>query len=261
MLLKKVEENSFAHFKYLPGILGYKVKRGPAGTIINCGLGTSMFNIVCETKVSINDNIEDMVDAVIKEYDCQPFAWWLGQGAGREALGEVLQAKGLVVETVEHAMVCDLDAIDPAEFSRNDAGLSIKLVENKEELADFISVLLPYDPAAQTFYESLVDPKRSSKEKLFVGYAGGGFPIAIGSVYLHEDTGGIFCLITAQSSRGRGYGSAMMRYMMAFIKEGGMRYATLSASSDSGYRIYQRLGFEKVGELECYEWHGASSPG
>jgi ribosomal protein S18 acetylase RimI-like enzyme len=260
MLLKKIEENSFAHFKYLPGLLGYKVKRCTAGTIINCGLGTSMFNIVCETRVNSNENVETMVDAVIKEYDCQPFAWWLGQEANSKELGEVLQDKGFIVETVEHAMVCDLDNFDHGEFTHNNIGLNIKLVENKDDLADFISVLLPYDSAAQTFYARLADPKQSSKEKLFIGYAGGGFPMVIGSVYLHEDTGGIFCLITAESSRGRGYGTAMMRYMMAVIKQSGMRYATLSASSDSGYRIYQRLGFEKVGELECYEWRGGAPP-
>jgi ribosomal protein S18 acetylase RimI-like enzyme len=256
MLVKKVEANSFSHFRYLPKLLGYKVKNGLAGTIINCGLGTSMFNIVCDTKFSNNENMESMVNDVIKEYKHQPFAWWLGEESNRKELGKILQNKGFVVETVEHAMICDLSNFDTGEGSDGESDLSIKLVADQDDLADFISVLLPYDPAAKTFYESLVDPNRSSQEKLFVGTVDGAFPVVIGSVHLSGDTGGIFCLITTESSRGRGYGTAMMQYMMSFIKEKGMRYATLSASSDSGYRIYQRLGFEKVGEFECYEWQG-----
>lgn len=31
---------------------------------------------------------------------------------------------------------------------------------------------------------------------------------------------------------------------------------TLSASSDSGYHIYERLGFSKAGKFECFEYKG-----
>jgi hypothetical protein len=39
-------------------------------------------------------------------------------------------------------------------------------------------------------------------------------------------------------------------------KENICEFVTLSASSDSGYRIYERLGFRKVREFECFEYKG-----
>lgn len=46
----------------------------------------------------------------------------------------------------------------------------------------------------------------------------------------------------------------MMRKLMSFSINENYKFATLCASSDSGYRIYNRLDFSKVGELVCYEF-------
>ncbi|MCM1002065.1 hypothetical protein [Wolbachia pipientis] len=46
-MLEKIKQNTFGHFKYLPEATGFSIKTDQALTIINCGLGSSMFNIVC----------------------------------------------------------------------------------------------------------------------------------------------------------------------------------------------------------------------
>ncbi|MEY2393374.1 hypothetical protein [Wolbachia endosymbiont of Tettigetta isshikii] len=46
----------------------------------------------------------------------------------------------------------------------------------------------------------------------------------------------------------------MITHLMDIAREIGVRYATLSASSDSGYRIYERLGFHTFDQFECFEW-------
>jgi hypothetical protein len=46
----------------------------------------------------------------------------------------------------------------------------------------------------------------------------------------------------------------MMSYLLGYAKRSRSLNVTLSASSDSGYRIYERLGFKKVGEFECFEY-------
>lgn len=47
----RVEENLVGHFKYLPQALGFSVTESVEGTLINCGLGSSMFNIVCASNL------------------------------------------------------------------------------------------------------------------------------------------------------------------------------------------------------------------
>jgi ribosomal protein S18 acetylase RimI-like enzyme len=66
----------------------------------------------------------------------------------------------------------------------------------------------------------------------------------------------IFNLITSEDKRGKGYGTQMMDHLLTYTKNEYLSYATLLASSNSGYRIYQRLGFETLGQFECFEWDG-----
>ena len=51
----------------------------------------------------------------------------------------------------------------------------------------------------------------------------------------------------------------MMKYLMVEAKDNGAKYATLSASSDSGYKIYEALGFKSLGQFECFEWKANGS--
>lgn len=44
--------------------------------------------------------------------------------------------------------------------------------------------------------------------------------------------------------------------LMKTVKDNDCWFVTLSASSDSGYRIYERLGFHKIGEFGCFEYKG-----
>lgn len=49
MNIETIEKNAFGHFRYLPKLLRFDVDDNKQLTAINCGLGTSMFNIVCDT--------------------------------------------------------------------------------------------------------------------------------------------------------------------------------------------------------------------
>ena len=51
-----------------------------------------------------------------------------------------------------------------------------------------------------------------------------------------------------------GYGTDIMIHLLKMAKAQGSQYATLSASSDQGYRIYERLGFKAFGEFSCFEY-------
>ena len=94
-------------------------------------------------------------------------------------------------------------------------------------------------------------------EKLFIGYDRGE-PAVIASLYVNREgyAAGIFNLITKEDKRGKGFGTQMMHHLLNYAKNSYLNYACLLASSDSGYRIYQRLVFETLGKFECFEWEG-----
>lgn len=248
------EQNHLGHFMFLPKRLGYDLAEVQGVTIINCGLPTSMFNIAYGSP--LGSYAADTVQEIMGAYNHQPFAWWIPPTQRDPLFTETLLGAGFTVETVEHAMFCDIASVE--DFKAKTA-LSIKHVAAGTLLDDFISVLEPYDPHAQAFYGKMSDGLLQSWEKLAVGYAAGS-PVTIGILFICGDSAGIFSLITREDARGRGYGGDMMTYLMRTAKEAGCKSITLSASSDAGYRIYERLGFSPIGAFECFE-HGGSPLG
>lgn len=239
-MLEKIKQNTFGHFRYLPEAAGFNVKTDQNLTIINCGLGSSMFNIVC------GNCYTEKVQNIVNEFEGQPFAWWIIES---KILSRKLLEHGFITETEERAMLCDLTNF---ESSANQL-IKIDQVLNRDRLEHFIKVLETYDTTARSFYEKLTEPLLNQQEKLFVGYEND-IPVVIAILFISGDTAGIFSLVTEENKRGLGYGTEMMNYLMDTARKIGTRYATLSASSDSGYRIYERLGFLTFGQFECFEW-------
>lgn len=246
-MITRIEASALGHFRFFPEKIGHRVEEEKGLTFIICGLGSSMFNIVYG-----GGNAESIHD-VINEFNGQPFAWWVPPSQHSPELTDKLQKSGFKVEAAEQAMICDLSAF---EYDENTIDLEIAQATNRDQLNDFISVLEPYDHTARLFYEQLPISLLDANEKLFVGYKEDK-PVVIGILYHQDDTAGIFSLLTDESQRGQGLGTKMMRYMMNAAKENGAKFASLSASSDSGFRIYERLGFNSVGRFECFEWHTA----
>lgn len=248
--LKIIEQNHLAHFAFLPRNLGFDVVESYRVMVINCGLETSMFNIAYGIPKDLD--VPNLIQEIKQAFSEQPFAWWIPPSQHNPKLTRALLENGFIIETVEHAMICDLSGNFPHEQKTD---LRIKQVIDRSLLEDFTKVLEPYDFAVRRFYEKMSTELFQSDEKLVVGYVNNK-PVTIGILFIRRNSAGIFSLITNKEARGKGYGRDMMVFLMKIAKEKGCKSVTLSASSDSGYRIYERLGFCKIGEFECFEYKG-----
>jgi hypothetical protein len=204
--IKTVEKNLFGHFKYLPKLLGFDVKEGETLDIVNCGLHSSMFNIVCGAnleqwakhqqdvdffnEVSFSeafeancqygdDFVEHKILEIIQYYNNQPFAWWLGPSVNPAWISNILHELNFE-PSIEKAMVIDLATIE-AQTST-----TIVHATTPEHIEHFIHVLEPYDSSARQFYKKLKNPLLYPLEKLFVGYEEN-IPIVIGTLYIDEE--------------------------------------------------------------------------
>ncbi len=294
-IIEEIEKNIVGHFKCFPKVLGFEVVEKAGFTIVNSGLHSSMFNIVCNThleewaKHQQNANLvenafreeeaklpwnqvfpdayaeallarshygEDFVAQKIKEvithFNGQPFAWWVGPSCDPKWLGDILCENGFEKPSTEYAMVYDLAKFDKLSVSSNN--MVIKRVATLNQLEHFIQVIEPYDVAARTFYSRLQDERMlKGSEESFVGYEDD-TPVVISSLYVEDNVAGIFNLITQENKRGRGYGTQMMKYLMYDAYKSGAKHISLLASSDSAYRIYERLGFQVLALFGCFEW-------
>jgi ribosomal protein S18 acetylase RimI-like enzyme len=287
MTVEIVEKNTFGHFRYLPELLGFSVGHYDDITFINTGLYSSMFNIVCDTHLEkwanqqegnfdpyekVRENIsicgeiylgdlprrgqefvEKKINQVINLFKDQPFAWWVGPSCDPPWLSETLSEMYFKKPTIEHAMLCELENFEAKSLG----ALTVNQVLEKDQVEHFLQVLEPYDKAARPFFEKLENWMLDKQEKLFVGYENN-TPVAIASLYLDIDTksAGVFNLITLEHKRGKGFATQMMHHLLEYAQKAKMKYATLYTASDSGYRIYERLGFKTLGKCMCFEWAG-----
>ena len=254
MSIQQIERNALGHFEYLPLEGGYSVARNRDHTLIRCGLGSSMFNIAYGALKGLNgEDLDAAITAVIKHFEGQPFAWWVPPSLKDESLTRALVHQGFVVEADEHAMLAMVAEL-PSMQRKSD--LRIERVQTLQQLEDLIRVIEVYDTSVRPFYLGLPEDALLGDEQLFVGYTPEGEPICTAILFVNEKSAGIFGVITDECQRGKGYGTDMMIFLLERAASLGLDTVTLSASSDSGYRIYERLGFKRLGQFECFEWGG-----
>lgn len=248
--MRTIEKNHLGHFVFCPKKLGFDVYDMHGVKVINCGLQSSMFNIAYGAPQ--DPRISQCIQDIKQTFKGQPFAWWVPPSQHNPDVTKGLLENGLIVEAMEQAMIYTVSGDTRLAQKTH---LSIKPAIDQTVLQDFIRVLDPYDPVAQKFYQRMSRDLLQSQEKLFVGYDGDK-PVTIGILFISSKCAGIFSLITSDAMRGKGYGTDMMRVLMKTAQEHSCQFITLSASSDSGYRIYERLGFRRVGAFECFEYKG-----
>jgi len=85
----------------------------------------------------------------------------------------------------------------------------------------------------------------------FVGLAGGK-PVAIAAIVATPDALGVYSLSTLPECRRLGYGEAILRAAVAIEQQRtGIRRLVLQ-STDAGYSLYRRLGFNEIAKFSVY---------
>lgn len=249
--LELIEKIHLLHFISLPKKFGFTISEYHGAAMVYCGLGSSMFNIVYGALSTDPSHWPQDIQRIIDFFNGQPFAWWIPPSVRNQAFSDMLTHTGFVMGTYEHAMLCDLHTIQDHDTKHP---LRIQRVEKNQELADFVSVIEPYEASARLFYTQYAgNISPHDAELLFVGYLDDQ-PITIATLYETTDAAGIFNLFTREDVRREGYSIAMVEHLLAYTKKHNRRYATLLASGEAGHKTYQHLGFEDFGTFDCFEY-------
>jgi GNAT superfamily N-acetyltransferase len=79
-----------------------------------------------------------------------------------------------------------------------------------------------------------------------------GQTVATGTMFVGQETVGIYDIVTLAAYRRRGIGSAIFAHLLQEAQLCQHRHATLQASPD-GLGIYERAGFTAVGNAHVFE--------
>jgi GNAT superfamily N-acetyltransferase len=78
-----------------------------------------------------------------------------------------------------------------------------------------------------------------------------GRPVAASMSFLGAGVAGIYCVATVEEARGQGIGAAVT--LAPLLEARGLGYhAGRLRSSDMGYNVYRRIGFQKVCSIDHY---------
>lgn len=133
-----------------------------------------------------------------------------------------------------------------------DTGLSIERVGDERALADHVRVVSeafewPTDDLGRVFTAGLLSQANWAG---WVGYEGDE-PVASSQLVVHQGVAGLYYVGTMEAARGKGYGEAITRAAIAEGQARGCDLVCLQASP-LGRPVYERLGFEVIGEYITY---------
>jgi GNAT superfamily N-acetyltransferase len=216
----------------------------------------AQFNCVHLAKLT-PENAHMKIDETVDFFKSRklPLQWSIGPSTRPIDLGERLQAKGFTkVSGDMPGMAVELESMND-DFPEP-SGFTIKPVKDAETLKDWMqaategfglkqsSCVLLFDIESELgFSEHL--PRRS-----YVGYLNGN-PVSNSMLLMTSGVAGLFAVSTTPEARRRGIGTMTSLLPLKEARERGYRVGVVH-SSEMGYGVYRRLGFEDYCAIELY---------
>ncbi|HSX03364.1 MAG TPA: bifunctional GrpB family protein/GNAT family N-acetyltransferase [Rhabdochlamydiaceae bacterium] len=228
--------------KYLPVV---ELVFEPDVTVVRSEIPDDTFNYVLFAKFT-EKNAQQRIIHVLNLFKTKnlPFSWWVGETDRPAELQELLKKQGLRVKEEDVGMYLELEKFQMTTLPP----LRFHHVTSIDELKKFAQVIVEIGghPKAFDLIYSQLPPilyKEGASFEMHIGYLDQ-TPVVTGILVLDANVAGIYYVATVQSHRKKGYGSAMMKYLLNRAKSKGYFLATLQASHE-GKSLYERLGFKK----------------
>ncbi|HZO87800.1 MAG TPA: GNAT family N-acetyltransferase [Chthonomonadaceae bacterium] len=182
-----------------------------------------------------------------------PMVWHVGPSTQPASLGRELQAYGLYPSRAMPGMAIDLLALP--EDSPAPPELTIQEARDAGALAAWQSVFTAVfrtSEAAQPVIAEAFARMRDTHpaQRYFCGYWQGK-PVACSSLFCGAGVAGLYNVGVLPEARGQGFGTALTLAPLRAACADGYRVGALS-STESGYGLYRRLGFQECATFESY---------
>lgn len=214
------------------------------------GVPVPVFNRVFVFGQPSRDDLEDAVDwmadrevpfrVTVPAPVVDPFEDLVSEGGPALPLVDSgVSEPGMVLAPLEELPVLDSD-------------LEVETVTDDDGLGDFVVVASDAFDVPREVGEQLTPPTMlgDDRSQLFVGRTAGR-PVACGLLVRTDDVAGVYTIGVAEGFRRRGFGATMTTAVLRAGRDRGCDAGVLQ-SSEMGYPVYERLGFETVVEYHHY---------
>jgi ribosomal protein S18 acetylase RimI-like enzyme len=224
--------------------------------LISCGLNYAAFNaaILAEPVGPRPGELQHLLQLSANHYESRRMRWtyWLCDDylppLNRETRA-LFQRFGLAPLTEPPGLLND-HLLPPRRPLPNVDLRRVQDAATRAAFSDITGVVfdIPHD-VCNKIYGSEAAWKHSFEG--YVGYSAG-VPVATAAAVITGDVVGVYSVGTLPQSRRRGYAEAVMRRMLADIKDRtGIETSVLQATH-SGLSLYQQMGYKKVTRFSVY---------
>jgi GNAT superfamily N-acetyltransferase len=210
-------------------------------------------SVLCWRDATADDNgtIEETI-AYFQSRKIKSIGWWLEDGVSRASWEDLLTKYGFEYFDGPPGMDVDLKKL-PEKLSIP-SGLEIRMMNGPEELHDYAHLITTAfqfpsetEPAAYDWARGL---KLGMPLLIYMAYQEGKL-VGTSTIFYGAGVAGIYTVGVSSEARRKGVGTAMTLHPLLEARDKGYRVGILQ-SSEMGYKVYQRLGFEKRTQLGCF---------
>lgn len=241
-------------FSRLPGGEGY----GPNPLWFVTGSQVAGYNGVARACFPAAD-ADAAISAALQPFHERnlPLTWWTGPSTQPGNLGARLQTQGFRHNRDMIGLCADLDDLhSPGEKL---PALQIEPVTTREELANWLPIYSQGFGTPPVIARESLDVLATLAFDIPTGWKHfivrqDGKIITISSLYINDEIGGLYNLVTSPEARGQGIGAAMTLGTFAIARDLGCRIATLQTTYPNALRLYHRLGMEVYCKFGIYQF-------
>lgn len=223
-------------------------------TLVDSGLDCDTFNII---HIINGHHISDHeIETAVNHFEDKnlKYTLWIAKNQLNDKVKSILATLGMQGTDSTPGMKLNLPDYKPASES---SASEIRIVFTAEELNSYARILAdlwkPSDENIITYYNLV---SRIILENIlpiqYALYFKDGIPIGGIEMCVTKDTLGIYGLVTIDSHRNAGIGTALMHYALAYGKTKNLDTAVLQ-SSEAGNSLYKKLGFKIMTEYFEYK--------
>ncbi len=257
-LMEAADANMVTHASWVHRqVSGMTVIESPAWVLVDSGLASDTFNLVCRARMEREQAAAQVREAIDHfRMASRPFSWWVGPADQPANLGEFLTAAGLQRVEGELAMAAELSSLPPLATL---PGFRVERVRTAEQLAELARTIgatqdTP-DPDVVQFYQLAAAVLLTEQSPLwfYLGYIED-VAVATAEVTVAGGVAGLYNISTLPLYRRRGFGTVMTVRPLLDAREAGYETAVLQASAE-GTSIYKKVGFMTFGQITEYKPH------
>ena len=203
-----------------------------------------------------DENLIQELQEFFRSKGIQNWTWWVDLPALPQDWAGMLGKAGFRFEHDTPGMAMQLADL-PGDLDEV-PGLTIHKVTSLPELKTWSRVFvegygLPLG-WADPYFEMMAGLGLDQSALSYLGELDGE-PVAVSSLYLGAGVAGIYNVATLPKARRKGIGAALTVVPLLEAREMGYQAAILQ-SSQAGYGVYKKLGFEHLCEVEVFVWDG-----